>query len=202
MRCFLAVPLAEPALADAQRVLAMLQREIEPVRWARPETLHITVQFYPDADDEQVRVALRAVKSVVAASPPFGVTLDMLGQFPPRGSPRVLWLGSSSESLPLKDFAVRCRHALKAAGLEVDERPFRVHCTIGRPRVRWPSAVRKRWNDIAKGYSAESRFVADQLVLFESKSAPGGAVYTALATLMFASAITPPISELGDRACR
>ena len=28
MRCFLAVPLAEPALADAQRVLTMLRREM------------------------------------------------------------------------------------------------------------------------------------------------------------------------------
>jgi RNA 2',3'-cyclic 3'-phosphodiesterase len=185
MRCFLAVPLAEPALADAQRVLTMLRREIEPVRWARPETLHITVQFYADAGDDQVRAALRAANTVVAQTEPFPVTLDTLGAFPPRGSPRVLWLGSTQESPPLVPFATRCRAALRDAGLEVDDRPFRVHCTLGRPRMRWSSALRHHWLDVVRGYSVESTFIAHQLVLYESTSAEGGAIYTPRATLMF-----------------
>jgi len=185
VRCFLAVPLAEPALADAQRVLTMLHREIEPVRWARPETLHITVQFYANADDDQVRTALRAANTVVAKTKPFPVTLDTLGAFPPRGSPRVLWLGSTQESPQLVGFAVQCRAALRDAGLEVDDRQFRVHCTLGRPRVRWSSAVRHHWLDVVRGYRTESTFTADQLVLFESTSAEGGAIYTPRATLMF-----------------
>jgi 2'-5' RNA ligase len=185
MRCFLAVPLAEPALADAQRVLTMLRREIEPVRWARPETLHITVQFYADAGDDQVTTALRAANIVVAQTEPFPVTLDTLGAFPPRGSPRVLWLGSTEGSPPLVAFATRCRAALRDAGLEVDDRQFRVHCTLGRPRVRWSSALRHHWLDMVRGYCVESTFTADQLVLYESTSAEGGAIYTPRATLMF-----------------
>jgi 2'-5' RNA ligase len=185
VRCFLAVPVAEPALADVQRVLTMLRREIEPVRWARPETLHITVQFYANATDDLVRAALRAANTVVAKSEPFPVTLDTLGAFPPRGSPRVLWLGSTQESPPLVSFATQCRAALREAGLEVDDREFRVHCTLGRPRVRWSSALRHHWLDVVRGYRVESTFIADQLVLFESTPAEGGAIYTPRATLMF-----------------
>ena len=42
MRCFLAVPLREPALGAAQRTLAQLREKVDAVRWTRPETLHIT----------------------------------------------------------------------------------------------------------------------------------------------------------------
>jgi 2'-5' RNA ligase len=178
MRCFLALPLLEPALDDAQRALSLLQRQIGAVRWARPETLHLTVHFFADVSDAKMQTALTAVAPVVARAEPFEIALDKLGSFPPRGWPRVLWLGASHVSPEVPAFAQRCRSALAEAGFAVDDRPFTAHCTLGRPRTPWPREARDAWEAAVKGYQQESRFVADRLVLYESTIAPGGAIYT------------------------
>src|SRR5207302_530822 len=60
MRCFLAVPLREPALGAAQRTLANLREKVDAVRWTRPETLHITVHFFGNVDDAEFARAVAA----------------------------------------------------------------------------------------------------------------------------------------------
>ncbi|MFN2582876.1 MAG: RNA 2',3'-cyclic phosphodiesterase, partial [Candidatus Dormibacteria bacterium] len=142
MRCFLAVPLGGAALAVAQGTLARLQAEIAGVRWTRPETLHITLHFFGSIDDERVRGALEAVRPVTATTARFEMTTDRLSAFPDRGSPRVLWLGSSTENPAMNALAHRVHERLAASGFAVEERRFRAHCTLG--RVRAPMSLESR----------------------------------------------------------
>jgi RNA 2',3'-cyclic 3'-phosphodiesterase len=141
VRCFLAVPLAEPGLRSAQELQRRLRERISDVRWARPETLHLTVHFFGQIEDERAFEALQLVESVVRPSTPFDVTLDRLSSFPPRGNPRVLWLGPSLEIAPLAALALECRSVLSAAEFEVDQRRYNPHCTLGRPRLHWNDAA-------------------------------------------------------------
>jgi 2'-5' RNA ligase len=185
VRCFLAIPLRPPALDTAQRILARLREDVPAVRWARPETLHLTVHFFGAIDDGRVAAALRAVEPAVAGARPFEVSVGRLGAFPERGWPRVLWLGSTNESAELTAFAADARELLRGAGFPVDERPFRAHATLGRPRVPWPAGARDAWRAAVSGGVPESRFTADRTVLFESKTGREAAVYLERATLPF-----------------
>jgi len=178
VRCFLAVPLRDPALGAAQRTLAQLRENVDAVRWTRPETLHITVHFFGNVDDADVANAVDAVTPVVGDTPPFELTLDALGAFPERGSPRVLWLGASAVSNEMTELAMRCREALDRAGFEVDARPFRAHCTLGRPRMPWPIESRAAWRDMSTHPIESNAFTADALVMYESVPSRGGAIYT------------------------
>ena len=178
MRCFLAVPLAEPALLDAQRLLATLRERVVQVRWARPETLHVTLHFFGQVTDDEAARALAQVSPVAAHAAPMDLTLDRLGSFPPRGWPRVLWLGSEHESAALSTLAQNCRVALRGAGFEVEHRPFRAHCTLGRPRVPWSSEGRAAWITALSEATPRCVFTADRLVLYESRPAAGGSVYS------------------------
>jgi len=185
VRCFLAVPLREPGLAVAQRTLQRLQRDIADVRWTRPETLHITVHFFGWIDDDRVRQGVDAVRPIVVETSPFTLTLDRLGQFPDRGRPRVLWLGGSKASDELTALAVATREALGSAGFAVEERPFRAHCTLGRTRDTWTLEARDRWHAVCQEPMDAAAFTADCLVLYESVTGRGGAIYMERVALPF-----------------
>ena len=188
MRCFLAVPLAEPALSDAQLLLANLRERVVQVRWARPETLHMTIHFFGQATDDEAARALAHISPVASHAAPVALTLDRLGSFPTRGWPRVLWLGSEQESPALSTLATDCRAALGGAGFEVESRPFRAHCTLGRPLVPWSSEGRAAWITALSEGTPRCVFTADRLVLYESRPASGGSVYEERAVLPLGSA--------------
>lgn len=180
LRWFLAVPLADPGLAAAQRLQVGLRERVEGVRWARPETLHLTVHFFGAIDEERSAAALEVVQPIATQIAPFDVLLDQLGAFPHRGTPRVLWIGPAADVAPLTALALECRGALAIAGFDVDTRRYHAHCTLGRPRVPWSETAARAWESsvAVAADQTEVRFVARRLVLYESRSAPGGAVYT------------------------
>jgi 2'-5' RNA ligase len=178
MRCFLAVPLAEPALGEAQRLQASLRARVPEVRWARPETLHITVHFFGELEASLAAGALEAVSPVARRTEGFDVELERLGTFPPGGTPRVLWLGPAHEIAALTALTSECVTALRDAHFDIDTRPYRPHCTLGRPRAPWSAAARLAWAASSAEYRKPMRYIASRLVLYESRSAPGGAVYT------------------------
>jgi 2'-5' RNA ligase len=178
VRCFLALPLADPALAEAGRCQAVLRNRVADVRWARPETLHVTVHFFGEIDDDRVAAAVQSVLPVAVSTAAFDMALDSLGSFPPGGVPRVLWLGQSGENVELTAFAGRCHEALGDAGFVVEARPYRPHCTLGRPRRNWSADARAAWRTSLTEPPQVMRWTATRMVLYESRSAPGGAVYT------------------------
>jgi RNA 2',3'-cyclic 3'-phosphodiesterase len=189
VRCFLAVSLAEPGLNRAQALERGLRERVAEVRWARPETLHLTVHFFGAIEEQRAEAAVDAVRPVVDRTPPFDVVLDRLGAFPQRGTPHVLWLGPARDIAPLTRLALQCREALGAAGFEVEHRPYHAHCTLGRPRLPWSDTARAAWETSVTEAATQTEiwFTARRLVLFESRPAQGGAVYTERESLVFAT---------------
>jgi RNA 2',3'-cyclic 3'-phosphodiesterase len=181
------VPLAEPALGETRRFQALLADRVAGVRWARPETLHLTVHFFGTIDDSRAMSAVDLVAPVASHTPAFDVELGRLGAFPPRGGPRVLWLGPTSEVAQLTALALECRSVLGTAGFDVESRQYHPHGTLGRVRAAWNEDERTRWESVVAEPVPLMRFTATRLVLYESRSEPGGAVYTEHATLPFAA---------------
>ena len=185
MRCFLAVPIADPALADAQRLEASLRERVTATRWARPETLHLTVHFFGNIDEERALTAVELVRPLAARTLAFDVELSVLGAFPSRGAPRVLWLGPTEAIAPLTALALECRSTLGGAGFDVEERAYHPHCTLGRPRLPWTTGARAAWEAAVAESRAVMLFTAARLVLYDSHPGPGGAVYNERASLDF-----------------
>ena len=185
MRCFLAVPLRQPALGAAQALLTALRDEVRDVRWARPETLHLTLHFFGAIDDVRMAAALDAVRPEVQRTRPFEVVIDRLGSFPERGRPRVLWLGGPPENEPLLALAGEVRRRLRGAGFAVEDRPFRTHATLGRPREPWPREQGAAWEHARARGLPPVAFTADRAVLFESVTGREAARYVERALLPF-----------------
>ena len=172
IRSFVALELAGAVRERLQALIEQLRGEIPAVRWTRSESLHVTVRFLGYADPPALVRLQGPLAEIAARGAPGDAALRGLGLFPPRGSPRVLWLGL--EVPPgMGALQQECERAAIAAGFPPEPRPFRPHLTLGRwsapaPRPRLPPA------DL--GTARLSR-----LVLFRSAMGRGGSVYTPLA---------------------
>jgi RNA 2',3'-cyclic 3'-phosphodiesterase len=126
-RLFVALDLPE----SVKRSLEPLAKGLGDVRWATPDQQHLTLRFIGEVGNGAVHDVIEALATV--PSVPFQLTLEGLGHFPPRGEPRVLWVGVE-KSAELKRLKRRIDRALEEAGIPPEGRKFAPHVTIARMR--------------------------------------------------------------------
>lgn len=177
MRQFVALELPGTTRGRLAELSTALRRSTPGWRWLRPEALHLTLRFLGEVRDEQDAQARDGWRRAAANSAPFTLHAEGLGVFPPRGSPRILWVGLR-EIEPGDRLAALARgleSAAREVGFSPEERVFRPHLTIARAerdaRPAVPSDL--RWTD-------PEPFESREIVLFRSDLHPSGARYTAL----------------------
>lgn len=191
MRAFLALPILPPALSPYLAWRAQLATELDAVRWAPADSPHVTIHFFGSVTEHDAERALAALRPVLEATPAPRLRLSGVGSFPSARRPRVLWCGVAGDIEALAACAVACIAALREAGFPVDERPYRPHCTVGRPRLPWPAAAMRRWEQIPAGQPHTPAFTADHGVLYESVTAACGTRHVPRVTLPLALGRTP-----------
>src|SRR2546425_12216746 len=63
------------------------------VSWNRDDKLHLTIKFLGDIAPERVADLSHAAARAASGMDPFTLAAEGCGAFPPRGEPRVLWIG-------------------------------------------------------------------------------------------------------------
>lgn len=179
MRLFAAVPVTGAAAGELRALLAELGREGWPVRWVRPEGLHLTLKFFGDTDPDRAGPIGAMLERSVGRPGPVACAPEGLGTFPALGPARVLWAGYHGEPA-LELLAHRIEEGAVTLGFPVEGRPFRAHVTLGRIRdgARLPVAAAAR---LEGRYLLES-FTAERVVLYRSDPGAGGSRYDPLAT--------------------
>lgn len=122
-----------PALEDLQ---ARLLATGEAIRPSPPAKFHITLRFLGHPEQNRLEALLPSLREVVVRHRPFSLELAGVGSFPFRRSraPRVLWAGLAAASPPLQALADDLEVAVREAGFEAADHPFRAHLTLGRLR--------------------------------------------------------------------
>ena len=82
---------------------------------------------------------VEAAGPAVAAAPPMTLRLSGAGRFGSLRRPSVAWVGLDGDVRPLTDLAGRLAAVARRLRLEVEERPFRPHLTVGRWRPGRPA---------------------------------------------------------------
>ena len=123
IRAFLAVPLPEALRQSLRQLHRQLRQELPEVRWSNPETLHLTLRFFGDIDEESLEKIGEIMLSIGRLYAPFAVDLMGLGAFPAADRARVFWLGirDPGELATLHDALER---RLPEAGIPREQRPF------------------------------------------------------------------------------
>jgi 2'-5' RNA ligase len=182
IRTFIAVELSD----EARRHIAERRRELEPaasgVRWVAPENVHLTLVFVGDVPAAETGAVADAVREAVAGAKPFTVTLGGTGRFPPKGKPRVVWVGVEDAAGALAALQNRVAEATAGFAEKEETRPYHPHLTLGRVKGGgnlWPLSEAIERGADAGGPTLEVR----EVVVFRSDLRSGGAVYTPLARL-------------------
>ena len=182
IRAFLAIEPSEKVLAAVGRLQEKLKREISgSVSWTRPHGNHLTLKFFGNIDLADVERICTAVKKQATALPLL-LKVEKIGVFPDLRRPRVLWTGITGDIEKLTALQKNLDTEFAAIGFPAEERPFRAHLTLGRIKdartAAGIEAATKKHADFSAG-----EFRAEELILFQSKLTPQGAIYTRLTTI-------------------
>ena len=183
MRLFVAVEIDPLLVATLAEFGATLRRRAQTltasarISWVSPEQLHVTARFIGEVDDKKAAVIAGALLEELAIDP-FEVVVEGAGAFPERGSPRVLWAGIAQGVAELAALEAEVSRRLIHCGVPREDRPYRPHVTLA--RVREPAGLRTPalFETLADRRFGTTRVEA--ITLFQSRTSPKGAVYTAL----------------------
>ncbi len=175
------------ALAIPASVRAKLKAHIDRVResspevsasWSRAENLHLTLKFLGETPVAKVESLSQAAARAASALEPFEIVVQGCGSFPPRGQPRVLWVGIEDPSGGLGKLHQRLEDECSQASFAREQRAFHPHLTIA--RLRKPQGSRQL-AELHKeiGFEAETVGVS-ALMVVKSELGPEGSRHTAV----------------------
>jgi RNA 2',3'-cyclic 3'-phosphodiesterase len=194
LRLFLAIPLPEAVREGLATVQSALRLELPRASYVNPASMHLTLRFLGDAPAALVPRIGEALEALVAAFAPFSIRVSGGGGFPPRRSPRVLWVGLEDQG-SLAVLAEAIEAALVGLGLPPADHAFLPHLTLCRLGGLHLPAVPSWLSDLGE----KGSFVAHEVVLFQSELLPSGARHVALARFPLRAA---PRSSGGDAPTR
>lgn len=167
-RLFVAIAVPDPVRAELVR---LQEKGAEGIAWTPAEQFHVTLRFLGDvADDRREELDRRLAQVRVE---PFILPVEGVGSFPPKGPPRVVWMGTGNGHPRLFQLRQQVDDALLGAGLDVDVRTFHAHITLGRCGPEAGPAV-KGWLLRHAGAGA-APFRVDAFGLYASVLQPSGA---------------------------
>jgi 2'-5' RNA ligase len=155
--------------------------DLRPVRWVRTDGLHVTVRFLGPTTEDRLPGVERALRATAQRVAPFALRLHGAGGFPRPDRPRTLWLHIDEGGEDAAALAATLDDNLAAEGWPREARPFRPHMTLARSDgVRaGPETLRRL---VAEAEGLDVRWLAHELVLFESVTGGGPARYEPLLT--------------------
>ena len=178
MRCFVAVDLELPTRTP----LASLVREKLPrhrdVRWCTDRQLHITLKFLGEVSDKQITAVCNAVKEASHSVEPFKIRVSGLGAFPETRNPRVFWAGVEDPEEGCARWVAAADPLFAELGFPPEDRAYHPHITLGRVKgTDGGRLVQRLLSELTP--PSPPAMTIKEIVLFESRLTPTGAIYTA-----------------------
>jgi RNA 2',3'-cyclic 3'-phosphodiesterase len=150
------------------------------VRWVSSSGFHVTLHFFGEVTESGLAALQSALDAPELRRPAIEAGLSGVGQFPPNGNPRVLWVGLQKGVQDMRGYWEVFEDKISPLGWVPDKRGFVPHVTVGRTGTvplgrEWASSVKM----------PPLVFDVTQCVLFQSVLGRDGATYVPLKTISF-----------------
>jgi len=150
------------------------------VSWAKAESIHLTLKFLGDTQDDLIDVLGDGFNEAVHGIAPFELETGEVGYFGGK-RPRVLWIGFK-ESGSLFDIQSKIENAAHAFGFAKEGKSYHPHLTLGRVKEsRGTFGMMEHFNSIV---FPEQKFTVSEIIFYMSELKPSGAVHTPLRTII------------------
>ncbi|MBA3869943.1 MAG: RNA 2',3'-cyclic phosphodiesterase [Anaerolineae bacterium] len=168
-RLFLALDLPE-ALKTRLKALCV---GLAGARWITHAQMHLTLRFIGDVDAAQ-QAALQTGLATIRATP-FKMALQGIGQFPPKGNPRVIWAGIQADD-KLYTLQNRIEQIITGIGFEPADHTFSPHITLARFKIPPSTANVQHYMALHQSFKTDA-FEVTQFILFSSHLTTSGPIY-------------------------
>ena len=150
----------------------------EKIKWVDPDSMHITLCFLGDTNEEKIQLLRDEIEKAVSFSPPLKLDFQGCGVFKNFRDPRVIWFGLEKNEL-LKDLKNSLDSTIEPFGFVPDKREFRPHLTMA--RIKWIRDI-SVLEDLVNIYKDEPVQVSDigEVIYYESILKQGGPEYIPL----------------------
>jgi RNA 2',3'-cyclic 3'-phosphodiesterase len=194
MRLFIALDIDNEIRERIVRFVEGVSGFAPDARWAKPESLHVTLKFIGEQPETMLEEIKRALGTVAAG----GVALQFRGYgfFPTAKAPRVFWIGIEAGP-ELATLAATVDQQTARLGIPKEERGFSPHLTLARGGARGThisgSPHRQKEDRPNRGFQRLQEklaalptpefgtMTAHEFFLYQSQLSPGGSKYTKLA---------------------
>jgi 2'-5' RNA ligase len=171
MRLFVGLAVDEAVKETLERLTLRLRAKDDGLRWSTPDQWHVTLVFLGEVDDGARRRLVRELAGV--RQPALTLRMKQLGVFERAGILHAE-VEVAAELLRLYEAVAT---AVRRAGLDVEERPYRAHITVGRSRNKDGRKTIERLRRAAEQQRLSGRWEAAEFLLYESQLSPGGSRY-------------------------
>lgn len=190
MRLFIALDITDAIRDRISLFLAGVSGFAPDARWAKPESLHVTLKFIGEQSEpavEPIKNKLSAVQSAAAE-----IQFRGYGFFPTAKSPRVFWIGLQAGP-QLAALAAQIDDKMASLGIPKEDRAFSPHLTLARiaggsgsPRRSKTDGPNRTLQRLQEKLSALSTpefgtMTARDFFLYQSQLSSKGSKYTKLA---------------------
>jgi RNA 2',3'-cyclic 3'-phosphodiesterase len=190
MRLFVALDIDDPIRERIARFVEGVRNFAPDARWAKEESLHVTLKFI----GEQAESSVDRIKQALAATAGRSTQIVFRGYgfFPTPKSARVFWIGMEAGP-ELTALAAEVDAKLTPLGIAKEEREFTPHLTLARssgasgaPGRRKEDGPRRTFGHLQEKLSALpapdfGSMTAREFFLYQSRLSPKGSTYTKLA---------------------
>lgn len=191
LRLFVAIELPEEIqdllTATQERLREQLGPTQEAIRWTKPESTHLTLQFLGDVPVNILQLVKNALREGCEGAMPLTLQVEGIGAFPNARRPRVVWVGLSGELEALHTLEKGIEEKLRPFGYKPD-RPFNPHITLARVREGASShdlaALHRALAEDRRPFFEPPLLVVNRVSLMRSELGRGGSHYTQLDAVM------------------
>ena len=171
MRLFVGIPLAAAVTDELTAVAARFRARDDGLRWAAPESWHITLQFLGNTTPEQYPCLIQHLGEL--RSQPVPIHLGELGFFDRAG----IFYARVALTPGLIALQQRVVDATGACGFVPEARPYHPHITLARAKGEGRGRPLRSLEARIGRQPAFSHFTAGEFLLYESHLSRSGAAY-------------------------
>ena len=178
LRTFACITIPNPQMKIVSNWLSFRRRESHELRWAYPETMHITLKFCGERPSETVSMLLNNLKNISSIGQ-FDIYIEDIGGFPDLIRPRVVWASVKGDIERLSALRNEVEKAALKASIPRENKKYTPHVTIGRRNSDRPLPE----EIISSMRSAElltEPWTVREITLMRSELSPMGPRYTPL----------------------
>ncbi|MGA1988503.1 MAG: RNA 2',3'-cyclic phosphodiesterase [Candidatus Sulfotelmatobacter sp.] len=191
MRLFIALDIADTIRDRIARFVESVTGFAPDARWAKPESLHVTLKFIGEQPESAVEPINQALSTIQSGSPE--LHFRGYGFFPTAKSPRVFWIGIEAGT-QLGTLAAIIDDKMAALAIPKEDRPFRPHLTLARspggsgsPRRNPADAPNRNFHQLQQKLATRptpefGTMTPREFFLYQSQLSPKGSKYTKLAS--------------------